>query len=153
MPGRTDSTPRPSQHQITNSISASRGKDSLTRIRSRSSGTARAMGHQSYPSIRREVFGRIGLFDETMVRNQDIEFTARAGAAGFRIVTSPRLRCRYSPPPTLRRLVRQMFGNGLWVLLAIVGATLAWLGKAGLGAFWLPLVFVGAHVAYAIGMA
>lgn len=113
-------------------------------------------------------------------------------------MTSPRLRCRYSPPPTLRRLVRQMFGNGLWVgrrprahglrhlapavflsaillmggiavvqgggvwgwlvggvgvlyLLAVVGATLAWLGKAGLGAFWLPLVFVNAHVAYAIG--
>jgi len=80
--GKDRFAPRPSQHRITNSISASRGKDSLTKIRSRSSGTARAMGHQSYPSIRREVFGRIGLFDETMVRNQDIEFTARARAAG-----------------------------------------------------------------------
>ena len=47
MPGRAASTRRPSQHRTTNSISASRGKNSLTRIRSRSSGTARVMGHQS----------------------------------------------------------------------------------------------------------
>ena len=47
LPGRTDSTPRPSQHRITNSISASRGKDSLTRIRSRSAGSARASGYQA----------------------------------------------------------------------------------------------------------
>jgi hypothetical protein len=47
MPGRTDSTPRPSQHRTTNSISVSRGKDSLTRIRFRSSGSARASGYQA----------------------------------------------------------------------------------------------------------
>lgn len=44
------------------------------------------------------------------------------------------------------------WGVGVLYLLAVVGATLAWLGKAGLGAFWLRLVFVGAHVAYAIGL-
>jgi hypothetical protein len=47
MPGRTDSIRRPGQHRITNSISASRGKDNLTTIRSRSSWTARTMGYQS----------------------------------------------------------------------------------------------------------
>ena len=47
MLGRTDSTPRLNQHRITNSISALLDKNSLTRIRSRSTGTARAMGHRS----------------------------------------------------------------------------------------------------------
>ena len=47
MPGRTRLTPRPSRRRTTSSINASRGRDSLTRIRSRSSGTARAMGHES----------------------------------------------------------------------------------------------------------
>jgi succinoglycan biosynthesis protein ExoA len=69
----------------------------------------------TFPVIRREVFERIGLFDETMVRNQDIEFTTRARRAGFRIVTSPKMKCRYAPPPTFGRLLRQMYGNGLWV--------------------------------------
>ena len=45
--GQGGSTPRPSRHRITNSISASRGKDSLTRIRSRSAGSARASGYQA----------------------------------------------------------------------------------------------------------
>ncbi len=45
--GQRGSDPRPNRHQIAHSISASRGKNSSTRIRSRSTGTARAMGHQS----------------------------------------------------------------------------------------------------------
>jgi GT2 family glycosyltransferase len=69
----------------------------------------------TFPFVRREVFDRVGLFDEAMIRNQDIEFTARVRAAGFGVLTSPGLRCRYSPPTTLRRLIRQMHGNGYWV--------------------------------------
>ena len=68
----------------------------------------------TFPVIRREVFERIGLFDEAMVRNQDIEFTTRARAAGFDVLTDPALKCRYSPPSTLRHLVTQMYGNGVW---------------------------------------
>ena len=49
MPGRTHLTPRPSRHRTTSSINASRGRDSLTRIRSRSSGTARATGSPERP--------------------------------------------------------------------------------------------------------
>jgi hypothetical protein len=45
-PGLHSSTRRPGQQRSTNSISASLGKDSLTRIRSRSAGSARAIGHQ-----------------------------------------------------------------------------------------------------------
>jgi glycosyltransferase involved in cell wall biosynthesis len=67
------------------------------------------------PAIRAEVFDSVGLFDETMVRNQDIDFQVRARAAGFRIVTAPQLKSRYSPPTSLGRLLRQMYGNGLWV--------------------------------------
>jgi len=47
MPGRASPTLKPNRHRITNSISVSRGKDSLTRIRSRSAGRARAVGYQA----------------------------------------------------------------------------------------------------------
>jgi glycosyltransferase involved in cell wall biosynthesis len=67
------------------------------------------------PTIRRRVFDRVGLFDETMVRNQDNDFTARARAAGARVVTYPSLRYTYIPPQSFARHLRQMHGNGVWV--------------------------------------
>jgi succinoglycan biosynthesis protein ExoA len=67
------------------------------------------------PTIRRQVFDRIGLFDERMVRNQDNDFTTRARAAGFQIVTDPHLRYTYVPRGSFPQLLRQMRGNGLWV--------------------------------------
>jgi hypothetical protein len=47
MAGMTDSTPRPNQHRISNSISALRGKKQLDEDPISLGGTARAMGHQS----------------------------------------------------------------------------------------------------------
>jgi hypothetical protein len=47
MPARASTTYKPNRCRTTNSISASRGKDSSTRIRSRSTGSARAWGHQA----------------------------------------------------------------------------------------------------------
>ena len=46
LPGRASATRRPNRRRITNSISASPGKNSSTRTRSRSSGSARAVGHR-----------------------------------------------------------------------------------------------------------
>jgi GT2 family glycosyltransferase len=67
------------------------------------------------PTIRRRVFDRIGLFDVTMIRNQDNDFTSRAQMAGFSIETDPALRYFYVPRSSLRALLRQMWGNGYWV--------------------------------------
>jgi len=103
------------------------------------------------PTIRREVFDRVGLFDETMVRNQDIDFTTRARNAGFRIVTAPKLKTRYSPPTSFGRLLRQMYGNGVWVGrrldahgLRHLAPSIFYLGLAGMGI--LALLLRGAWV-------
>jgi len=44
---------------------------------------------------RREVFDRIGLFDEDLVRNQDDELNLRLIKRGGRILLSPRIVCKY----------------------------------------------------------
>ncbi len=62
----------------------------------------------------REVFNRIGLFDESMVRNQDDELNYRLRAAGGKILLSPTIRSRYYNRATLRSLARQYFLYGLW---------------------------------------
>src|SRR6185436_10049890 len=44
---------------------------------------------------RREVFGRIGGFDEDMIRNQDDEFNARLIRQGGKVLLLPDLTARY----------------------------------------------------------
>jgi GT2 family glycosyltransferase len=62
----------------------------------------------------REVFRRMGGFDEEMVRNQDDELSYRIRERGGRIVLDPSIRSRYYPRSTLRTLWRQYFQYGYW---------------------------------------
>ena len=68
-----------------------------------------------YGAYRREVFDRVGMFSEKLVRNQDFEFNARVGAAGGKLFLSPRICVNYYNVPSFRRLVKQAFNNGLWL--------------------------------------
>lgn len=63
---------------------------------------------------RREVFERIGLFDEELVRNQDDEFNLRLVQAGGSIWHSPRIRSWYQPRRSLRALLQQYIQYGYW---------------------------------------
>lgn len=63
---------------------------------------------------RRSVFGRIGGFDEDLVRNQDDEFNARLIQSGGKVILLPDLTARYYARPTLRQLARMYFQYGLF---------------------------------------
>jgi len=62
----------------------------------------------------REVFRKVGGFDEEMVRNQDDELSYRIRERGGRILLDPSIRSRYYPRSTLRSLWRQYFQYGYW---------------------------------------
>ena len=62
----------------------------------------------------REVFDRIGLFDEEQVRNQDDEFNYRLLSHGGKILLSPQIKSRYFNRSTPRSLWRQYFQYGYW---------------------------------------
>ena len=68
---------------------------------------------------RRELFDRIGFFDEELVRNQDDEFNLRLVRAGGRIWQSPRIRSWYRPRGSLRDLFRQYLQYGYWKVRVI----------------------------------
>jgi succinoglycan biosynthesis protein ExoA len=68
---------------------------------------------------RREVFERIGLFDEEFVRNQDDEFNLRLTKSGGRIWQSPEISSQYSPRGSLRALFRQYRQYGYWKVRVI----------------------------------
>ena len=67
-----------------------------------------------YGAFRPRAFKLAGLFDESLVRNQDDEFNLRLRRAGGRIVLDPSIRVYYTPRGSFRRLFRQYFEYGLW---------------------------------------
>ena len=62
----------------------------------------------------REVFDRVGLFDEELVRNQDDEFNLRLTRAGGKIWQSPRIKCWYQTRGSLKALFKQYMQYGYW---------------------------------------
>jgi hypothetical protein len=68
---------------------------------------------------RAEVFKKIGLFDEALVRNQDDEFNLRLTRCGGRIWQSPVIRSWYYPRSSLSGLFRQYLQYGYWKVKVI----------------------------------
>ena len=65
---------------------------------------------------RKEVFDRIGLFNENLVRNQDIEFNLRLKNFGGKILLVPDIVSYYFARNTLSGMARNNFWNGFWVI-------------------------------------
>lgn len=68
----------------------------------------------AFGAYRREVFNRIGTFDEELVRNQDDEFNYRLRAAGGQIWLDPSIRSIYYARATFRSLWNQYFQYGFY---------------------------------------
>jgi succinoglycan biosynthesis protein ExoA len=64
--------------------------------------------------FRREVFVRIGGYDERLVRNQDYELNRRLIYLGGKVWLNPNIRTSYYNQESLRGLMRQAFVNGQW---------------------------------------
>lgn len=88
-------------------------------------------------AYRREVFDRVGSFDEALVRNQDIEFNHRLRKQGGKILLTPDVRSYYYARASLRGLWQQSFANGFWNV-----RTLRRTPDALSARHFVPLVFV-----------
>jgi len=115
---------------------------------------------------KREVFERIGGFDERLERSQDIEFSSRLRRAGGKILMSPSMRIDYYAQTTLGGFWRQNWTNGIWAILpfaSVSGIAVRWrhlaplallvslMGSAAMGAWleigWLPWVVAAPYAA------
>lgn len=76
--------------------------------------TAGPVDTLAFGAYRREVFERIGGFDEELVRNQDDELNLRLREAGGTIWLDPTLHATYSSRTDLAGLWRQYEGYGSW---------------------------------------
>jgi glycosyltransferase involved in cell wall biosynthesis len=68
---------------------------------------------------KREIFERIGFFDEELVRNQDDELNLRLSRSGGKIWQSPRIKSWYHPRNSLFALFRQYTQYGYWKVRVI----------------------------------
>jgi succinoglycan biosynthesis protein ExoA len=90
-----------------------------------------------YGCWRKETLQKLGLFDESLVRNQDDELNLRLERAGGKIWQCPEIVSWYSPRSTLTGLFRQYFQYGFWKVAVI--------RKHRMPASWrhlVPIVFV-----------
>ena len=117
----------------------------------------------AYSCYRREVFERIGFYDERLVRNQDYELNRRLAKAGGSIWHNPDITARYYNQGSLKGLFHQAFGTGQWntwmwyiapysfawrhavplaFVVALLSAVLFFFASPPLGLFALTLIFV-----------
>ncbi|MCW3072812.1 MAG: Succinoglycan biosynthesis protein exoa [Bacteroidetes bacterium] len=68
----------------------------------------------AFGAYKKEVFEKIGYFDEELVRNQDDEFNYRLLKNGFRIYLFRAIRCKYYVRASFQKLFRQYFQYGYW---------------------------------------
>lgn len=68
----------------------------------------------AFGAYRKEVFEKIGYFDEELVRNQDDEFNFRLIKNGFNIYLSQKIISLYYVRASFKKLFKQYFQYGYW---------------------------------------
>ncbi len=91
---------------LTSSIGVSGGS-----FRTRPAGFAESI---PYGVFKKEVFDKVGPYDERLVRNQDNDMNARINAAGYKLYITDRTRAYYYPKNNLKALRKYAFNSGLW---------------------------------------
>jgi len=86
---------------------------------------------------RKEVFDKIGLFNENLVRSQDMEFNIRLRKAGGKILLVPDIVSYYYPKPNLKDFFLHNFEDGIWAIYPLKFAKVPLKLR-----HYVPLIFV-----------
>ena len=71
-----------------------------------------------YAVYRKSIIVKAGLFDEKLVRNQDIALHKKIQAQGYRFLTHPEMPINYYVRSNILKLLRKAFGDGMWITLS-----------------------------------
>ncbi len=71
----------------------------------------------AYGLYKKELFEKIGYFDEILVRTQDNDLHRRAREAGGKFYLNPEIRSFYYSRNTIKKLIKQQFQNGKWTMI------------------------------------
>lgn len=76
----------------------------------------KSLFHGAY---RREVFEKVGFFNEKLGRTEDNEMHYRMRKAGYRLCFDPSIHSWQYTRSSLRGMMKQKYGNGYWVALTL----------------------------------
>ncbi|MFN2303674.1 MAG: glycosyltransferase family 2 protein [Anaerolineales bacterium] len=166
-----------SDHWIAHSIAAAAGHPiGVGDARYRYSDQAGFVDTVPFGAFRRTLLDQVGLFDETLLTNEDYEFNARIQRIGGKIWLDPQIRSIYYARENLPALARQYWRYGYWKIqmlrrypetlrwrqalpplfvltiillipLAFLFSSLAWLLLAVISIYVLVLSLVGVQLA------
>lgn len=68
----------------------------------------------AFGAYKKEIFDKVGLFNEELIRNQDDEFNYRVTSSGFKIYLNPEIKCRYYVRASYGKLFKQYYQYGYW---------------------------------------
>ncbi len=77
-----------------------------------------------FPVFKKEVFDKIGLYDEMLVKNQDDELNYRLTKRGYKVLLSAKAKSKYFVRTTPFKLFKQYFNYGFWRVAVIKKHTL-----------------------------
>lgn len=72
-----------------------------------------------FGAYRKEFLHEIGLYDETLLSNEDYELNTRIRKAGGKIYLDPKIRCTYFSRTDLKSLAKQYYRYGFWKFLML----------------------------------
>jgi GT2 family glycosyltransferase len=86
---------------------------------------------------KKEVFEKIGLFNEKLLRSQDLEFNLRLKKAGGKILLFPDIVAYYYPQSNFKNFFLHNFQDGIWAILSFKLAKTPFKLR-----HYIPLIFV-----------
>ena len=100
----------------------------------------------SCPGYKKEVFEKIGLFNEKLSYSQDMEFNLRLKKAGGRILVNPDIVSYYHARSDFKSFCKHNFRNGVWAILPFKYTTI-------MPVLWrhlAPLTFVSSIIIFGV---
>jgi glycosyltransferase involved in cell wall biosynthesis len=91
----------------------------------------------AFGCYRRELFEKIGMFDERLLGSSDLDLNRRIRSEGGRILLVPEIVVRYFADATWAAFLRHNFADGFWVTYVLKFGSKAWSWR-----HWIPLAFV-----------
>ena len=91
----------------------------------------------AFGCFKKELFSRIGLFDERLGGGSDMDMNVRIRANGGRILLVPQIVVNYYADHSLKKFWKHNFADGIWTSYVMKFGSKAWSWR-----HWVPLLFV-----------
>ena len=95
---------------------------------------------------KKEIFRKVGFFNEKLIRGQDMEFALRLKRAGLKTLLVPEIASHYYARSDLKSFIRHNFTNGIWAILPFKYTNIMPVSLRHL----IPLIFVLSLIGFGI---